>query len=273
MDILKLIADDRSIITYRPSLRSIGGSIAGTILLQQVIYWWKKAGGKFYKFTSKDNGHELYKQGDSWEEELGMSPKEIRTALDHIGFKCGKKSKEEYGDQYETMKDSKPVIYYTDNKRITWYSLNDHLLCKLLLGLYGVSDQSALINHNRTETTTNTNADAISSSCKGIITSNVNITNDVLPSPPVAPTPAPTLPFASDAFAHAWDQWITHRKQIKKKMTPLTINQQLAKLEKMGETRAIASIQRSIENGWMGLFEVDTKDKSTIDHARKRYGY
>lgn len=155
MSYRKLLAEDNKLITYRPSLRPIGGSVAGTILLQQIIYWDEQSEGKFYKFTSKCS-HEKYKKGDSWEEELGMSPKEIATALAHFAFKCGKKNKQAHGDDYESARESALVTYYTDSDRVTWYSLNSDLLNKLLLGIYKESDRPEFTYPKTPETTSET---------------------------------------------------------------------------------------------------------------------
>ena len=156
--IRKLIAQDRNIITYRPALREIGGSITGTILLQQIIYWDDKCGGKFFKF-SEPCDHSMYRPGDSWSEELGMSAKELRTALNKFAFKCGAKNKELYGADYEKMRDKAVVQYYTDSSRVTWYILNREVIGNLLSVIYKEDDESEVILS--TETTQETNTDII----------------------------------------------------------------------------------------------------------------
>jgi len=145
--IRKLIADDKRLIVYRPSLREIGGSVTGTILLQQIIYWDHKNNGKFFKFSSACD-HEQCKPGDSWQEELGMSPKELKTALSKFAFKCGKASKSRCGESYKADRDAALVRYYTDSDRITWYELNRELLSKLLLVIYKENDEGAVIDHS-----------------------------------------------------------------------------------------------------------------------------
>ena len=67
------------------------------------------------------------------------------------------------------------------------------------------------------------------------------------------------LPFASGSFQTAWSDWKAYRSQRRSKLTPATIQKQLALLQTFGETAAILSINRSIENGWLGLFPVDGK--------------
>ena len=94
VDIVQIIANDKKIIPYRPELNVLtGGNVVATILLQQVIYWWYKNGReRFYKFRTKPGKpNKLYKEGDSWCEELGISGKVFDTALRTIGFKMGKK--------------------------------------------------------------------------------------------------------------------------------------------------------------------------------------
>ena len=64
-----------------------------------------------------------------------------------------------------------------------------------------------------------------------------------------------TLPFADEDFVDAWNDWINHRKEKKKPLTPTSIKIQLHKLEDMGVDRAIEAIDFSIANGYQGIFE------------------
>jgi hypothetical protein len=59
----------------------------------------------------------------------------------------------------------------------------------------------------------------------------------------------------SEEFQKAWSEWGAHRKQIKKRMTPLQEQKLLKQLEAWGAKRAIAAIEYSIANGWRGIFE------------------
>jgi hypothetical protein len=63
------------------------------------------------------------------------------------------------------------------------------------------------------------------------------------------------LPFSSPDFLMFWSNWEQHRIEIKKKLTPTTKKQQLAKLAEMGEARAIAALKHSLEKGWTGVYE------------------
>lgn len=57
----------------------------------------------------------------------------------------------------------------------------------------------------------------------------------------------------------AWDAWVRYRKEIKKKMTPMTQKQQL-KFLAQNVPDHLEIIRNSIRNGWTGLFPVK-KDK------------
>ncbi len=61
----------------------------------------------------------------------------------------------------------------------------------------------------------------------------------------------------SPAFQVAWLAWSQYRSELRAKLTPSTIARQIKALEKMGADKAIASIERSIECGWRGIFDSD----------------
>ena len=74
------------------------------------------------------------------------------------------------------------------------------------------------------------------------------------------------LPFQSDSFRKKWSDWVIHRKEIKKPLTPTAAKQQLVKLKEMGEPSAVTTIERSINAGWTGLFE-QAPTKQTTESA------
>ena len=59
----------------------------------------------------------------------------------------------------------------------------------------------------------------------------------------------------SDSFTKIWQEWETHRKQLGKSLTPITVTRQLKKLSKFGEAGAVRSLEASMENGWTGVFD------------------
>lgn len=63
-------------------------------------------------------------------------------------------------------------------------------------------------------------------------------------------------PFKSHPrFQKAWADWESHRTEKRNKLTPSTIKRQLKFLAPFGVETAIEIIEKSITNGWTGLFE------------------
>jgi hypothetical protein len=87
------------------------------------------------------------------------------------------------------------------------------------------------------------------------------------------PSPPPSLA-QSPVFMASWRDWIQHRREIRKKMTPLAAQRQLDRLAKMGPDAAAKAIENSITHGWQGIFpDEDTQKRSntngTGSHAAK----
>lgn len=61
--------------------------------------------------------------------------------------------------------------------------------------------------------------------------------------------------FDSDSFKQCFDEWVEFRKEKRKSLTPSTIAKQNEFLLKYSENIAIQIIEKSITNGWVGLFE------------------
>lgn len=169
---LSILAHDKSVILYRKELNQITGGVTATLLLSQIIYWHSK-GGAFYKFNKPCN-HPLYRAGDSWEEELGLTTGELRSAM-------------------TKLKDAGFVSSHTDSQRLTKYTLHADVLNNALSELYNQQQPivkstkaNCKINNNQllncdlplyTETTTETTTDIIMSCSSNI---------DQLPSQPPA---------------------------------------------------------------------------------------
>jgi uncharacterized protein YdaU (DUF1376 family) len=98
-----------------------------------------------------------------------------------------------------------------------------------------------------------------------------------IPSPSPSPTPVitnkeetaekpsalfPSLPFESLDFIQSWANFRTHRKQIRKPLTPMAETMQLKQLAEIGEQRAIRAIEHTIAKGWQGIREPDGKSPS-----------
>lgn len=109
-------------ICYYPELVQRTGSINAALMMAQLEFWFKMTGSKpFYKFL-EPCGHELYKKGDSWSEELGMTSSEIRSAFKRIGTIY--KSKRAFKESQDVFK-GKPYASYYDRIRKTTYYLRN----------------------------------------------------------------------------------------------------------------------------------------------------
>lgn len=75
----------------------------------------------------------------------------------------------------------------------------------------------------------------------------------------VAPIVGKQLPFSSEAFSNAWFRWVDYRKELKKPLKETSIDMQWTQFAGWGEIKSIDSINQSITNGWMGLFEPRTQ--------------
>jgi hypothetical protein len=147
------IAGDGRFIVVRPELVKHFGSANVTMLFSRLLFWADVSkGAPFYKFK-EPCGHELYREGDSWTEELGLEHRAIKTALDKIGYKKGEASRKKIAADIAKVKGAEAtaedvkreeksrisealVTYYTDRDRVTWYEVNMVAVSKVLDRVY-----------------------------------------------------------------------------------------------------------------------------------------
>jgi len=58
----------------------------------------------------------------------------------------------------------------------------------------------------------------------------------------------------TEKFILTWADWTQHRTEIRHKLTPKAVEKQLRLLEKYSVDEAVAIVEKSIQNGWQGLF-------------------
>jgi len=75
------------------------------------------------------------------------------------------------------------------------------------------------------------------------------------------------LPFDSEEFKDTWSEWLTYLKQKRKTPTKITITKQHKQLSKLTETDAINTINKSIQNGWQGLFPDEQRNGKHSSHS------
>lgn len=156
--ILKLLADDKNSVSYRPSFARLTGSATAAILLQQIVYWWSKSGSQpFFKFKEPCE-HKAYKEGDSWCEELAISRAEFDCAIKAISTRISKSNTSAAAKVYKMPRRedfldddlaygfalveavSHIVLRWQDADRKTWYDINTELFTQIIEKLYDESD-------------------------------------------------------------------------------------------------------------------------------------
>ena len=65
--------------------------------------------------------------------------------------------------------------------------------------------------------------------------------------------------FKTEKFTETWTEWETFRREKRCALTETTAKKQLAMLSKFDENEAIAILDKSITNGWQGLFPESVK--------------
>ena len=127
----KIAAIARKTISYHPEFRKLPlvKSVTSALLLQQLDFWFERY-ESFWKFTAPARNHKLYKEGDSWIEELGFSKDEFRTAFANIGVMH--KSKSAFMNAEEKFVCDGQEYYYASyidrQHNLTYYFRNDALL-------------------------------------------------------------------------------------------------------------------------------------------------
>lgn len=68
-----------------------------------------------------------------------------------------------------------------------------------------------------------------------------------------------------------WEDWVTHRKQMRKPLTEKTIKLQTKFLEKFDEETRVKIIEQSIFKGWAGLFELKGERNEINQRSNSNY--
>jgi|TARA_R100000084_G_scaffold106637_1_gene65165 hypothetical protein len=70
-----------------------------------------------------------------------------------------------------------------------------------------------------------------------------------------------------DSLAQVFEEFIQHRKQLKKPMTKIAISRMVAKLNKYDARTAEQMLVQSMENGWVGIFDLKKEDNGKQTRA------
>ena len=143
----QLYPSNTRIIPYVIDLNPLTGNPITSILWTQLTYWFNFSETGFYKFLeAPQKDHPLYREGDSWTEELLISAKQFRYAFDKIGVRHTSKAAYEQAEN-PFMRDGKELYFcsYHDKIKRTTHYFKNHQLVNDALGDLGLlkSDNTA----------------------------------------------------------------------------------------------------------------------------------
>ena len=250
MDLVKALAIGLKAKLYFKEFNKITGGVHCSLFLGQLIYWADKNDYKpFYKFRQPCQ-HELYKEGDSWAEELDfeirMIDKCIKT-LKELGILETKTTIQRatfYELKIEKLNDilSQNAIY--ENSQNAIYKEN----CKN--AIYENSENAILLhntNNTNSKTTTNTTkkSEADATHLGGRKSQKVFLS--------VADKPSFVSP-------DIWQDFCQYKKERKESYTQTGLKAFLSKLEKINAKGANVNeaLLETMANDWRGVFEPKT---------------
>ena len=247
MDLVKALAIGLKAKLYFKEFNKITGSVHCSLFLGQLIYWADKNDYKpFYKFRQPCQ-HELYKEGDSWVEELDfeirMIDKCVKT-LKELGILETKTTIQRvtfYELKIEKLNDilSKNAIY--ENSQNAIYKEN----CKN--AIYENSENAILL-HN----TKNTNSKTTSNNTKKSEADATHLGGGK--SQKVFLSVADKPSFVSPDI---WQDFCQYKKERKESYTQTGLKVFLSKLEKINSKGANVNeaLLETMANNWRGVFE------------------
>lgn len=109
-------------IKFDVAVRNYYGSNNAAMAFARLLYWCNKIPGGFYKFKRPCPRNALYKKGDSWEEELGMSRRELDPVFQRLVSSY--RSKNDYLKQTDKFKGKMFVSYRNRKTNQTYYFMN-----------------------------------------------------------------------------------------------------------------------------------------------------
>ena len=255
MDLVKALAIGLKAKLYFKEFNKITESVHCSLFLGQLIYWADKNDYKpFYKFRQPCQ-HELYKEGDSWAEELDfeirMIDKCIKT-LKELGILETKTTIQRvtfYELKIEKLNDilSKNAIY--ENSQNAIYENSENAIYKenCKNAIYENSENAILLhntNNTNSKTTTNTTkkSEVDATHLGGRKSQKVFLS--------VADKPSFVSP-------DIWQDFCQYKKERKENYTQTGLKAFLSKLEKINAKGANVNeaILETMANNWRGVFE------------------
>lgn len=120
-------------IKFYPGIKTSLGCEKAPLILGRLEYWFEKYAKGFYKFIEPCN-HPLYREGDSWSEELGLSRKLFAKAFDLIGVRYISKSA--YLNSEDKFQGKLYASYHDRKTNRTYFVRNHEFAAQFIKSLF-----------------------------------------------------------------------------------------------------------------------------------------
>ncbi|MBP6950976.1 MAG: hypothetical protein KBD36_00300 [Alphaproteobacteria bacterium] len=129
-------------IKFYPVIKAEVGCERATLILGRLEYWFEKYANGFYKFVEPCT-HPLYREGDSWSEEIGFSRKIFVKAFDLIGVRY--KSKSSFIKVHDKFQGKLYASYHDRKTNQTYFFRNHAFASQFIKGLFNRKSSSASV--------------------------------------------------------------------------------------------------------------------------------
>ncbi|MBY0292249.1 MAG: hypothetical protein K2W92_03060 [Alphaproteobacteria bacterium] len=158
-------------IKFYPEINSSIGCEKSTLILGRLEYWFEKYANGFYKFVEPCN-HPLYREGDSWSEEIGFSRKIFAKAFDLIGIRY--KSKSSFMRAQDKFQGKFYASYHDRKTNQTYFFRNHAFASQFIKGLFNQKSSSASVKQKKDVTKNSPCIAEVSSTLNGRSRNNQN---------------------------------------------------------------------------------------------------
>ena len=135
-------------IKFYPGLKSSLGCEKATLILGRLEYWFERYSTGFYKFVEPCQ-HPLYREGDSWAEEIGFSRKIFAKAFDLIGVRY--KSKSAFTKATDKFQGKLYASYHDRKTNQTYFIRNHQFAPEFINRLFCRKSPSPALNKKKAE--------------------------------------------------------------------------------------------------------------------------
>jgi hypothetical protein len=139
-------------VKFDPRINQLTGCHRATLILSTLEYWFQKKPDGFYKFIEACP-HRLYKEGDSWTEQLDCDPKSFSTSFKKIGTKYTSRSAFENAE--DKFQGKMYASFYDRYTNQTFFVRNHEVANATLSNIFPNKKKSPKIQEGSTNNPTN----------------------------------------------------------------------------------------------------------------------